>query len=81
MYAVASVRNGRPVVLLTRYDGDNNACNLAEVTVSVAGCRLGNVFYHLTDEEHIYTEMPLFPAEGGTVRLELKNNAIALLEL
>ena len=81
IYAVASVRDGRPVVLLTRYDGDNNACNLAEIAVSVAGGRSGKAFYHLTDDEHIYTEIPLFPAEDGTVRLKLTNNAIALLEL
>ena len=81
VYAVASVRDGRPVVLLTRYDGDNNACNLAEVTVSVAGSRTGKAFYHLTDDEHIYTEIPLFPSGDGTVRLTLANNAIALLEL
>lgn len=81
IYAVASVRDGRPVVLLTRYDGDNNACNLAEVTVSVAGSRTGKAFYHLTDDEHIYTEIPLFPSGDGTVRLSLANNAIALLEL
>ncbi len=81
VYAVASVKDGRPVILLTRYDGDNNACNLAEITVSVTGSKLGKAFYHLTDDEHIYTEIPLFPAEDGTVRVELKNNAIALLEL
>ena len=81
VYAVASVKDGRPVVLLTRYDGDNNACNLAEITVSGAGSLPGKAFYHLTDDEHIYTEIPLFPAKDGTVRLELKNNAIALLEL
>lgn len=81
IYAVASVRDGRPVVLLTRYDGDNNACNLAEVTVSVAGSRTCKAFYHLTDDEHIYTEIPLFPSGDGTVRLTLANNAIALLEL
>ena len=81
IYAVASVRDGRPVVLITRYDGDNNACNLAEVSVSVAGGSIGKAYYHLTDEEHIYTEIPLFPSEDGTVHLSLTNNAIALLEL
>lgn len=81
VYAVASVRDGRPVVLITRYDGDNNACNLAEVSVSVAGGHIGQAYYHLTDEEHIYTEIPLFPSEEGTVHLSLTNNAIALLEL
>lgn len=81
VYAVASVRDGRPVVLITRYDGDNNACNLAEVSVSVAGGSIGKAYYHLTDEEHIYTEIPLFPSEDGTVHLSLTNNAIALLEL
>ena len=81
VYAVASVRDGRPVVLITRYDGDNNACNLAEVSVSVAGGSIGKAYYHLTDEDHIYTEIPLFPSEDGTVHLSLTNNAIALLEL
>ena len=81
VYAVASVRDGKPVILLTRYNGDNNACNLAEITVSLAGSRLGGAFYHLTDDEHIYTEIPLFPSEDGTVRLSLGNNAVALLEL
>ena len=51
------------------------------MTVSVAGSRTCKAFYHLTDNEHIYTEIPLFPAGDGTVRLTLANNAIALLEL
>ena len=81
VYAVASVADGKTVLFLTRYDGDNNACNLARVTVSLAGGKIGKVTCHLTDDEHIYTEIPLFPAEDGTVSLELKNNAIALLEM
>ena len=83
IYAVASARDGKTVLLLTRYDGDNNACNLATVTVSVKGRRLEQpVFGHLTDDEHLYTEVPLFPGEEeGTVVIELKNNAVALLEL
>ena len=81
LYTVASVCEGRTTLLLTRYDGDNNACNLAEVTVSVKGRRLGKTYYHLTDDEHTYTEIPLFPREDGTLLIKLKNNAIALLEL
>ena len=81
VYAVAAVKEGKTVLLLTRYNGDNNACNLAEITVSVKGQPLGRRYYHLTDDEHLYTEIPLFPREDGTLRLELTNNAIALLEL
>ena len=81
VYAVASKRGGKTVLMLTRYDGDNNACNLAKVTVSLAGGRIGEGFWYLTDDEHIYTEIPLFPTEEGTVKIELKNNAIAVLEL
>ncbi|MBO4447639.1 MAG: hypothetical protein J5764_05900 [Bacteroidales bacterium] len=81
IYAVASTQDGKTVLLLTRYDGDNNACNLAKVTVSLNGGGIGKGVYHLTDDEHIYTEIPLFPTEEGTVIIELKNNAIAVLEL
>ena len=35
---------------------------------------------HLTDDEHIYTEIPLFPEEDGSVLVELRNNSIAVLE-
>lgn len=81
IYAVAAVSGGRMVLMLTRYDGDNNACNLANVTVSLKGSSLGKGYYHLTDDEHIYTEIPLFPSEDGTLSLALTNNSIALLEL
>ncbi|MBO4670503.1 MAG: hypothetical protein J5640_01480 [Bacteroidales bacterium] len=81
IYAVASVKDGKTVLMLTRYDGDNNACNLASVRVSLSGSPLGRVFCHLTDKEHVYTEIPLFPEEDGTVLVELYNNSIAVLEL
>lgn len=80
IYAVASVKDGKTVLLLTRYDGDNNICNLATVTVSLRGARLGKVFSHITDKEHVYTEVPLFPNEDGTVQLGLYNNSFAILE-
>lgn len=80
IYAVASVKDGKTTLLLTRYDGDNNACNLARVNVSLCGRSLGRVFCHLTDSEHIYTEIPLFPSEDGTVSIELWNNSVAILE-
>jgi hypothetical protein len=81
IYAVASTQEGKTVLMLTRYDGDNNACNLAKLTISLKGGRIGKGCYHLTDDEHIYTEIPLFPSEDGTVQIEMKNNAIAVLEL
>lgn len=81
VYSVAAVKGGRTALLLTRYDGDNNACNIAKVKVSRVGKAFEDVvFCHLTDEEHSYTEIPLFPAEDGTVTVELNNNSIALLE-
>ena len=80
IYAVASVKDGKTTLLLTRYDGDNNACNLAKLSVSLAGRTPGRVFCHLTDSEHIYTEIPLFPSEDGTVSIELWNNSVAILE-
>jgi len=80
IYAVASVKDGKTTLLLTRYDGDNNACNLARVKVSLSGRSLGMVFCHLTDSEHRYTEIPLFPSEEGTVRIDLWNNSVAILE-
>jgi len=83
VYAVASVDGkGRTILLLCRYNGDNNACNLADIKVSVKGKQLDEtVFCYLTDDEHIYTEIPLFPAADGTVSLSLGNNAIAVLVL
>ena len=81
VYALAAVSGGKTVLLLTRYDGDNNACNLADVKVSLKGSSLGKVFCHLTDDHHSYTEIPLFPSEDGSVRIKLGNNSIALLEL
>ena len=80
IYAVASVKDGKTTLLLTRYDGDNNACNLARVNVSLCGRSLGRVFCHLTDSEHIYTEIPLFPDEDGKLSIELWNNSVAILE-
>ncbi len=81
IYAVASVQDGKTTLLLTRYDGDNNACNLAKVRVSLSGRSLGKVFCHLTDFEHLYTEIPLFPSEDGQVSIDLWNNSVAILEL
>ena len=81
IYAVASVQDGKTTLLLTRYDGDNNACNLAKVRVSLNGRALGKVFCHLTDFEHLYTEIPLFPSEDGQVSIDLWNNSVAILEL
>ena len=68
------------MLLLTRYNGDNNTCNIATVKVSLKGRALAKMFCHLTDDEHIYTEIPLFPEEDGTVLVELRNNSIAVLE-
>ena len=81
VYAIASADGDRTVLMLSRYDGDNNACNIANVTVSLAGKKIEKLSCHLTDEEHIYTEIPLFPTEDGKVVVEMKNNAIALLEI
>ena len=81
IYAVASVQDGKTTLLLTRYDGDNNACNLAKVRVSLSGRSLGKVLCHLTDFEHLYTEIPLFPSEDGQVSIDLWNNSVAILEL
>ena len=81
VYSVAAVDEGRTALLLTRYNGDNNACNIAYVKVSLKGKPFDKVVYcHLTDDEHIYTEIPLFPAEDGSVCVEMKNNSIALIE-
>ena len=80
VYALASVGDGKTVLLLTRYNGDNNTCNIATVKVSLKGRALAKMFCHLTDDEHIYTEIPLFPEEDGTVLVELRNNSIAVLE-
>ena len=81
IYAVASVKDGKTVLMLTRYNGDNNTCNIATVNISVKGYTPGEVVYcHLTDDRHNYTEIPLFPAEDGTVRVKLCNNSIAIVE-
>ena len=81
IYAVAAVNEGKTVLMLARYNGDNNTCNRAQITVSLKGSSLGKTYYYLTDPEHIYTEIPLFPREDGTLYLELENNAVALIEL
>ena len=81
IYSVAAVKDGKTTLMLTRYNGDNNACNIATVNISVKGYRPGEVVYcHLTDDRHNYTEIPLFPAEDGTVRVKLCNNSIAIVE-
>ena len=82
IYAVAAVKDGKTVLMLTRYNGDNNACNITTVNVKVKGYMPGErVFCHLTDYRHSYTEIPLFPAEDGTVSVRLNNNSIAIIEL
>ena len=81
IYAVAAVKDGKTVLMLTRYNGDNNACNITTVNISVKGYTPGErVFCHLTDYQHNYTEIPLFPAEDGTVSVKLNNNSIAIVE-
>ena len=80
IYAVAATKDGKTTLLLTRYDGDNNACNLANVTVSIPGLTRNPVLCHLTDDEHLYTEIPLFPTWDGKVSISLWNNSIAVLE-
>ena len=81
IYAVASVKDGKTTLLLTRYDGDNNASNLANVTVTLPSApAVIPILCHLTDDEHLYTEIPLFPSEDGKVRISLWNNSIAVLE-
>lgn len=83
VYATAAVKDGRTVLLLTRYDGDNNACNLAGVTVSYPWPEGApeRVYSYLTDDDHIYTQIPLFPGEDGKLHLELLNNSITVIEL
>ena len=81
VYAVAAVKDGKTVLMLTRYNGDNNICNIASVKVSLKGHALDKVVpCHLTDYQHIYTEIPLFPNEDGSVTVKLNNNAIAIIE-
>ena len=81
IYAVASVKEGKTVLMLTRHNGDNNACNITTVNISVNGYKPGErVYCHLTDYRHNYTEIPLFPAEDGTVTVKLNNNSIAIVE-
>ena len=81
IYSVASVNAGKTVLMLSRYNGDNNVCNLAKIAISLKGTVFDKmIFGHLTDDEHTYTEIPLFPNEDGTLSLEMKNNSIAILE-
>lgn len=81
IYAVAAVKDGKTVLMLTRYNGDNNACNITTVNIKVNGYTPGErVYCHLTDYQHNYTEIPLFPAEDGTVNVKLNNNSIAIVE-
>lgn len=82
IYAVASVKDGKTVLMLTRYNGDNNTCNIATVKVSVKGLSFDKaVPCHLTDYQHIYTEIPLFPNEDGTVSVRMNNNSIVTIEM
>ena len=81
IYAVAAVKDGKTVLMLTRYNGDNNACNITTINIKVNGYTPGErVYCHLTDYQHNYTEIPLFPAEDGTVSVKLNNNSIAIVE-
>ena len=81
IYAVSSVKDGKTVLMLVRYNGDNNTCNIATVKVSVKGCSLDKaVPIHLTDYQHIYTEIPLFPNEDGSVSVKMNNNSIVTIE-
>ena len=81
IYAVAAVKDGKTVLMLTRYNGDNNACNITTINIKVNGYTPGErVYCHLTDYQHNYTEIPLFPAEDGTVNVKLNNNSIAIVE-
>ena len=81
IYAVAAVKDGKTVLMLTRYNGDNNACNITTVNIKVKDYTPGErVYCHLTDYRHSYTEIPLFPAEDGTVSVRLNNNSIAIVE-
>ncbi|MBP5538419.1 MAG: hypothetical protein J6X69_01085 [Bacteroidales bacterium] len=80
VYAVAASNNGKTTIFMTRYDGDNNACNVETVKVSLAGGRINKGFYHITDASRLYTEFPLFPNEDGTVDIDLLNNSIVLVE-
>ena len=81
IYAVAAVKDGKTTLMLTRYNDDNNTCNIATVNILVKGYTPGEVVYcHLTDDRHNYTEIPLFPADDGSVSVKLSNNSIAIVE-
>ncbi|MBR1509651.1 MAG: hypothetical protein IJ623_03255 [Bacteroidales bacterium] len=64
VYATAASKDGKTVLLLSRYSGDNNVIAPCLAKISIPGAKDGTVIAHATDRFHLFTEIPLEVKDG-----------------
>ncbi len=81
VYAVAATDgNGKMAILVTRYNEDDNVCALKKVQVDAGMSLPSEVRGYLTDDDHIYTQVPL-DVKDGKIQLTLQPNAFIVIEI
>lgn len=83
LYATGAISadGARRALLIARYSDDNNVILPKSLRIELPeGCPFSDLRCHLTDHEHIYTEVPLDLESPNVATLELQPNSFALLE-
>ena len=69
---------GRLGILVTRYTDDNNVVAARKVSLTVKGTDISEAVGHLTDKDHLFTEVPV-KVDGGTIEFRLEPNSFIYL--
>lgn len=81
LYVTAAKDNsGKIAIFITRYSGDNNVCASEKYKVKIENISVKKAIAHLTDDNHIYTEIPV-NIKDGEMEIQLEPNAFIMIEL
>ena len=76
----ATADDGKTAVMVTRFNEDNNVVAKETVQLKIDKQLPPVVKAHLTDDSHIYTEIPL-ETKGDSITLKLQPNAFMVIDL
>lgn len=79
IYVTAAHKNGKTRVMLARYTDDDNQVAAEVVNVGIAGGRIAEAMSYVTDERHLYTEVPVDIVDGKAV-LRMEPHSVVMLE-
>ena len=81
VYVTAAKDNsGKMAIFIVRFSGDNNICAAEKYKVRIDNKSVKQAVAHLTDDYHIYTEVPV-NIQNGEMEVQLEPNSFIMIEL